>query len=74
MGRGAPSRAAWRWLREHAVNIVAALVVVYLLIPIAVIFVFSFNDPRAATTTTGSASPSTTGHTPSAARNSTKRC
>ena len=37
--------AAWKWLREHAVNIVAALVVFYLLIPIAVIFVFSFNDP-----------------------------
>ncbi|HVY78887.1 MAG TPA: ABC transporter permease [Solirubrobacterales bacterium] len=36
---------AWRWLREHAVNIVAALVIVYMLIPIAVIFVFSFNDP-----------------------------
>ncbi|MGE5407415.1 MAG: ABC transporter permease [Syntrophothermus sp.] len=39
-----PARA-WRWLREHAVNIVAALVVVYLLIPIAVIFIFSFNNP-----------------------------
>jgi spermidine/putrescine transport system permease protein len=37
--------AAWKWLREHAVNIVAGLVVLYLLIPIAVIFVFSFNDP-----------------------------
>ncbi|MBS1862243.1 MAG: ABC transporter permease [Actinobacteria bacterium] len=36
---------AWRWLREHAVNIVAVLVVVYLLIPIVVIFVFSFNNP-----------------------------
>ena len=36
---------AWRWLREHGVNIVAGLVVVYMLIPIAVIFVFSFNDP-----------------------------
>jgi spermidine/putrescine transport system permease protein len=36
---------AWRWLREHAVNLVAALVVLYLLIPIAVIFAFSFNDP-----------------------------
>jgi spermidine/putrescine transport system permease protein len=33
------------WLREHGVNIVAGLVVLYLLIPIAVIFVFSFNDP-----------------------------
>jgi spermidine/putrescine transport system permease protein len=36
---------AWRWLREHAVNIVAGLVVIYMLIPIAVILVFSFNDP-----------------------------
>jgi spermidine/putrescine transport system permease protein len=36
---------AWRWLREHATNIVAALVVVYLLVPIAVILLFSFNNP-----------------------------
>jgi len=44
MSESALSRA-WRWLREHAVNIVAALVVVYLLLPIAVILLFSFNDP-----------------------------
>jgi spermidine/putrescine transport system permease protein len=37
--------SAWRWTREHAVNVVAGLVVLYLLIPIAVIFFFSFNDP-----------------------------
>jgi len=36
---------AWKWLRGHAVNIVGVLVVVYMLVPIAVIFVFSFNDP-----------------------------
>jgi len=36
----------WRWLREHAVNVAAGLVVFYLLIPIAVIFLFSFNDPQ----------------------------
>jgi spermidine/putrescine transport system permease protein len=36
---------AWRWLREHAVQIVAVLVVLYMLVPIAVIFGFSFNDP-----------------------------
>jgi len=36
---------AWRWLREHAVTMVAALVVIYMLVPIAVIFLFSFNDP-----------------------------
>jgi spermidine/putrescine transport system permease protein len=41
---GTPARA-FRWLREHAVNIVAGLVVLYLLIPIVVILVFSFNDP-----------------------------
>ena len=35
----------WLWLREHAVAIVGLLVVVYMLIPIAVIFLFSFNDP-----------------------------
>jgi spermidine/putrescine transport system permease protein len=35
----------WRRLREHGVNIAAGLVVVYMLIPIAVIFFFSFNDP-----------------------------
>jgi spermidine/putrescine transport system permease protein len=36
---------AWRWLREHVVAIVAALVILYTLIPIVVILVFSFNDP-----------------------------
>ncbi|HET8565911.1 MAG TPA: ABC transporter permease [Solirubrobacterales bacterium] len=45
MAEGVGTRA-WRWLREHAVNIVAALVVVYLLLPIAVILLFSFNDPQ----------------------------
>jgi spermidine/putrescine transport system permease protein len=36
---------AWKWVREHAVTFVGALVVIYMLVPIAVIFVFSFNDP-----------------------------
>jgi spermidine/putrescine transport system permease protein len=36
---------AWRWLREHAVAIVAGLIIAYTLIPILVILVFSFNDP-----------------------------
>jgi spermidine/putrescine transport system permease protein len=40
----APSRA-WSWLREHAINIYAGLAIGYLLIPIAVIIVFSFNNP-----------------------------
>jgi spermidine/putrescine transport system permease protein len=39
-------KRAWRWLREHAVNVVAALVVLYLLLPIAVILLFSFNNPQ----------------------------
>jgi len=41
-GRGG---GAWRWLREHAVQIVGVLVVLYMLIPIVVILAFSFNDP-----------------------------
>jgi spermidine/putrescine transport system permease protein len=40
----APARF-WHWLRHRGVNIVAGLVILYMLIPIAVIFVFSFNDP-----------------------------
>ena len=38
-------RRVWGWLREHAINIFAGLVIAYLLIPIAVIILFSFNDP-----------------------------
>jgi spermidine/putrescine transport system permease protein len=37
--------SAWRWLREHAVAIVAGVVIAYTLVPIVVILVFSFNDP-----------------------------
>jgi spermidine/putrescine transport system permease protein len=39
-------RRAWRWLRENALPIYAGLAVAYMLIPIAVIIVFSFNDPE----------------------------
>jgi spermidine/putrescine transport system permease protein len=45
MTAASPAARCWLWLREHAVIIVAGLVVIYMLIPIAVIFVFSFNDP-----------------------------
>ena len=38
--------AAWRWIRHNAIGIYAALAVAYMLIPIAVIAVFSFNDPE----------------------------
>lgn len=38
--------AAWRWLRYHAVTIFGALAIVYLLLPIVLIAVFSFNDPK----------------------------
>ena len=38
--------AAWKWLRHNAVNIWAALAIAYLLIPIGLIAVFSFNDPE----------------------------
>ncbi len=35
-----------RWLRDHALNIYAGLAIAYMLIPIAVIAAFSFNDPE----------------------------
>ena len=35
---------AWRWLRHHALNIYAGLAIAYMLIPIAVIAVFSFGE------------------------------
>ena len=37
---------AWSWLRSHAVLIIGCLVAAYMLIPIVVIAVFSFNDPE----------------------------
>jgi spermidine/putrescine transport system permease protein len=38
--------AAWRWVRHHALSFYAALAVAYLLVPVGVIAVFSFNDPE----------------------------
>ncbi|HEY8639119.1 MAG TPA: ABC transporter permease [Solirubrobacterales bacterium] len=38
--------APWRWLRHHAVSIWAALALGYLLVPIALIIAFSFNNPN----------------------------
>ena len=35
-----------RWLRHHAITIFGSLAVLYLLVPIAVIAIFSFNDPE----------------------------
>jgi spermidine/putrescine transport system permease protein len=37
---------AWKWLREHALIMYAILAIAYMLIPIALIVVFSFNDPH----------------------------
>jgi spermidine/putrescine transport system permease protein len=38
-------RRAWKWLRENAITIYGMVAIAYMLIPIAVIIVFSFNDP-----------------------------
>jgi spermidine/putrescine transport system permease protein len=37
---------SWRWLREHALHIYAGVAVAYVLVPVAVIAVFSFADAR----------------------------
>jgi spermidine/putrescine transport system permease protein len=42
----APARA-WSWLKHHALNIYAGLAVAYLLVPIAVVAVFSFVEASA---------------------------
>jgi spermidine/putrescine transport system permease protein len=36
---------AWKWVRENAIVIYAVFAVLYLLVPLIVIAVFSFNDP-----------------------------
>lgn len=36
----------WKWLREHALIIYGGLAITYMLIPIALIVAFSFNDPK----------------------------
>jgi spermidine/putrescine transport system permease protein len=36
---------AWKWLRENAIVIYGILAIAYMLIPIGLIIVFSFNDP-----------------------------
>ncbi len=35
----------WRWIKEHLVLFIGILALVYMLLPIAVIAIFSFNDP-----------------------------
>ena len=36
---------AWKWIRQNAIVIYGLLAIVYMLIPIGLIIVFSFNDP-----------------------------
>ena len=36
---------AWKWVREHAIVIYGVVAIAYMLIPIGLIIVFSFNDP-----------------------------
>jgi spermidine/putrescine transport system permease protein len=43
--RQSASSRAWKWLRENAIVIYGVLAIVYMLIPIGLIIVFSFNDP-----------------------------
>jgi spermidine/putrescine transport system permease protein len=43
--RGRAARRAWAFVRRHVLTIYSALFFVYLLLPIAVVIVFSFNQP-----------------------------
>jgi spermidine/putrescine transport system permease protein len=40
-----PRRSLWAFVRRHVLTVYAVLAFVYLLLPIAVVVVFSFNDP-----------------------------
>jgi spermidine/putrescine transport system permease protein len=43
--RARPRRGMWAFVREHALTAYALLAFTYLLLPIAVVIAFSFNDP-----------------------------
>jgi spermidine/putrescine transport system permease protein len=42
----APRAAAWTFVRRHVLTAYAAIAFAYLLVPIAIVIAFSFNDPR----------------------------
>lgn len=41
-----PVQRAWHWLRRNVIAFYAALVLLYLFLPVFVVVVFSFNNPR----------------------------
>jgi spermidine/putrescine transport system permease protein len=43
--RGSAGARAWKWLKHNGIVIYGGLAIAYMLIPIALIIVFSFNDP-----------------------------
>ena len=43
--RPSPPARVLRWVREHLVQMYAALALLYLFVPVAVVVLFSFNDP-----------------------------
>ena len=72
-----PRRSAlatvWAFVRRHVLTAYSILFFIYLMLPIAVVVVFSFNNPAGASTTPGRASPGTTGATGTASRESAAR-
>jgi spermidine/putrescine transport system permease protein len=44
--RPGPAKRAWSFVKRHALTVYAVLVVGYLLLPIAVVILFSFNAPK----------------------------
>ena len=44
--RGLPLARVWSWIRHHLLDGYAALALVYLFLPIAVVVAFSFNNPK----------------------------
>ena len=44
--RPSASARAWRFVKRHALTVYAVLVCIYLMLPIAVVIIFSFNAPQ----------------------------
>jgi spermidine/putrescine transport system permease protein len=44
--RGSAFTRGWAWVRRHLLSVYAALALVYLFLPIAVVIALSFNNPK----------------------------
>ena len=73
-GGGEPADEGWAFVRRHTLTVFGILAFAYLMLPIAVVVAFSFNDPAGRYNYTWQGFTSRTGRTRSARRASATRC